>query len=563
MSTVTKLEIDDEAFLIVSLIERCPRVMMLRELCQNAFDAAALADGPKEVRIGCAIVDGVRKLRIWNTGPGMDPVALRAMCDLSSSIGKLKSLDRNFGIGAKVAALPSNHLGLRYRSCTFGRAYEIVLGKRNGIYGRILRPDNRLGSQSGRMVEIVDVSDEIERQGGDLDTDWTEVVLLGMRPEQDTCLDPYDGDPQADPFWAPEYLFRRYGRVPKGVAIYIEPGLQWYQDVRQFTPIMDRLGSYDFHETVETSQGVKIHFILDQAHPSRPWENKSSEGALNNTSSMLAICWANELFDVHRGSNWHYEAPRYGIVFGARHLNVIIELPDTYGVIPEMYRQFLHYRHSSQGHVRAVDFSETVHGSRPQWVKDLAPSGFGDQLGQHAEQLSEDLKFLVSATQFRSSHSERIPDRDPNMNLSEQTRKFVDGVLDACGIEPVLLREKDDIRDRWLEGRAAVYYPETGQAFINMCYDSREAFVANLRYQLRLSREDLALNRKIEALGDFYYVRRIMRALIHGLSKANNPVNWQESHISRAISPEALSTAADDLSDHLWQAEMAAKAYLS
>src|SRR5690349_8712040 len=116
MSKVTGLGVDDEAFLVSSLIDRCPKVMMLRELVQNAIEAARQSPGLKQVRIGTVEVEGVRKLRIWNTGPGMDADALYRMCDLASSIGKVKGLDRNFGMGAKVASLPSNNHGVRYRS---------------------------------------------------------------------------------------------------------------------------------------------------------------------------------------------------------------------------------------------------------------------------------------------------------------------------------------------------------------------------------------------------------------------------------------------------------------
>ena len=39
-SAVTALEVADEDFLIASLIERCPKSMMIRELMMNALEAA-------------------------------------------------------------------------------------------------------------------------------------------------------------------------------------------------------------------------------------------------------------------------------------------------------------------------------------------------------------------------------------------------------------------------------------------------------------------------------------------------------------------------------------------
>jgi hypothetical protein len=95
MSTnaVTALEVTDEPFLIASLIERCPKTAMLRELMMNALEAARHAPaGRRLVEISEQQIDGVSKLTLWNTGPGMDDVELHHICNIASSIGKEKSL---------------------------------------------------------------------------------------------------------------------------------------------------------------------------------------------------------------------------------------------------------------------------------------------------------------------------------------------------------------------------------------------------------------------------------------------------------------------------------------
>jgi C4-dicarboxylate-specific signal transduction histidine kinase len=74
MSTnaVTALEVTDEPFLIASLIERCPKTAMLRELMMNALEAARHAPaGRRLVEISEQQIDGVSKLTLWNTGPGV------------------------------------------------------------------------------------------------------------------------------------------------------------------------------------------------------------------------------------------------------------------------------------------------------------------------------------------------------------------------------------------------------------------------------------------------------------------------------------------------------------
>jgi len=186
------IRVDDQDFLVTSTIERCPKVMMVRELFKNALEAAADAPDDGKVEFLVSDVQGTPKLTIWNNGPGMDEEELARMTNLAASIRKEKGLDKNFGMGAKVASLPSNKRGLRYRSCKDGRVHETILCEREGVYGRLRRFDTD-GNDIGDVVEVTGlIASEGERS---LDADWTEVTLLGNRMEQNTVEDPYDGDP--------------------------------------------------------------------------------------------------------------------------------------------------------------------------------------------------------------------------------------------------------------------------------------------------------------------------------------------------------------------------------
>jgi hypothetical protein len=100
---VTALEVLDEEFLVASLIERCPKTAMIRELMMNALEAAQHAPaGRRLVEISSQSIDGVPKLAMWNTGPGMDAAELTRICNIASSIGKQKSLTGNFGWARKL-----------------------------------------------------------------------------------------------------------------------------------------------------------------------------------------------------------------------------------------------------------------------------------------------------------------------------------------------------------------------------------------------------------------------------------------------------------------------------
>jgi|SRR5579863_2854706 len=137
---VAALRVADEAFLVASTIERCPKTMMIRELFMNAVEAAVQAkEGSRLIEIKMKNVKGIQKLCIWNSGPGMSSIELHHMCDIAASIGKEKGLDENFGMGAKVASLPSNKFGLRYRSCKDEIVSEVILCERDGVYGRLKR----------------------------------------------------------------------------------------------------------------------------------------------------------------------------------------------------------------------------------------------------------------------------------------------------------------------------------------------------------------------------------------------------------------------------------------
>jgi hypothetical protein len=93
-------------------------------------------------------------------------------------------------MGAKVASLPSNQRGIRYRSCKLGRVHEVILCKRDGIYGRL----RRYHPETSEYLEVIDVTDIAVTEGRTLQHDWTEVVLLGNQADQDTVRRPMAGN---------------------------------------------------------------------------------------------------------------------------------------------------------------------------------------------------------------------------------------------------------------------------------------------------------------------------------------------------------------------------------
>ncbi len=218
------------------------------------------------------------------------------------------------------------------------------------------------------LVDFVDVTSVVLQEGGQVDEDRTEVVLMGMHPGQDTVTEPFGGDPEISAFWVPEYLYRRFFAIGSNVQVFICNGLHWLDGSRRFETMTARTAtSFTRYEAVQTTKGVRIHYFYDPAHAERTWENVSSEGALQTSASIVGLVYRGELYDVKSGSPWAYKAPRYGITLGARHISVLIELPDGGPVQPDACRQFIHYRTGAQDHVQAEDFTMLA--------KDIAPHG--------------------------------------------------------------------------------------------------------------------------------------------------------------------------------------------
>ena len=266
-------------------------------------------------------------------------------------------------MGAKVASLPSNQRGIRYRSCKRGRVHEVILCKRDGVYGRL----RRFHPDTGEYLEVVDVTDIVAQDGRPLGFDWTEVVLLGNEANQDTVKDPYNGDPEQDAQWLATYLYHRFYRLPQGLKVVLAKGTNKLDGNRQFLPIPARLNLFEKYETVSCSNGIKVHYLFDAPYDKATGSghNKSISGAVASAVSTCAVIYKDEMYDLRKGKNWTFDAPIFGIPFGAKHISVHIELPDQYAVVPDGYRQFLRYAQGEQPHVSANDFADLVRESRP------------------------------------------------------------------------------------------------------------------------------------------------------------------------------------------------------
>lgn len=578
-SAVSALRVDDQDFLVRSTIDRCPKIMMIRELFKNALEAAQQEQDGKVVF--SVTQDVGPKLSIWNNGPGMDDEELGRMTNLAASIGKMKGLDKNFGMGAKVASLPSNRRGIRYRSCKNGQVHETILCERNGVYGR-LRRFNEDGSSLG---DVIDVTGILKAEGGhSLDSDWTEVVLLGNHAEQNTVMDPYDGDPAQKTFWLATYLYHRFYRLPPNVEVRLLQGTHARKDgSRRFETISARRdkGVFAQHETVQLAGGIQIHYIYD-APMEDTSHNRSVSGSIASNLSTCAVVFKGEMYGVLTGRSWTIEAPTFGIPFGARHLSVHIELPDDYDVLPEGYRQFLRYSSGEQAQVEVKDFAVQVLENRPEWLIDLIHS-MAPNSGDTSDEIRNRLQDLLNKLRIRTN-SPRV-DNDGNLDVDLGTgrgstvdREGAGGVRGEGRQKPddlmvvqtgaqmarmaqnlerapklIPLDDASDIEDKQIVGRAGRYYSTSGELFINMRYPAVDLMQEQLRREYAQAPDPEVLQNMARGLSRNSMINRVGLAVVFALAKRINK-EWDEEAMGKALQPESLSLAADNYYESLQDA---------
>ncbi len=573
---ITPITIRDIEFTVSRQIEQCPKTMMLRELVMNAVEAASKAPAVRRIveLKGKTVAEcgDARKLAIWNTGTGLSSTELDHICDLAASLGKDMALEGNFGMGAKVASLPSNHLGMRYRSCRAGVVSQVILGKREGVYGKVWVPVD------DSFEEVVDVTEQVrEEQEYKLDEDWTEVVLFGNRPDQDTVADPYDGDPKQDRQWITTYLYHRFYSLPDGVNVFLNEGTHPRDGRRQFKPIPQRADAFGRVDAVEVGEGVRIHFYYDPPYQ-EGGHNKSISGSLTSSVSTAAIVFRGEMFDVRKARKWAADAPAFGIPFGARHLSVHVELPDNFPVRHEPYRRFVQLTGADQRQVMVEDFAELVFRNRPEWVieiiNSLAPkaSASTDDLRKELQDLLNELRIQTKSPReadtgihpveeggargARPEHKEGtggenskppVTPTDLIFNPAGAKRANISKNLEQAP-EIIPLREAEDVADKGITGKAARYVRETNQLFVNLTYSAVGSAQDHLGLRYATYEEPEIVRELARQWSERLVMGRVGYAVIYAQAKQLIR-EWTSDDVKKALEPESLSLAADGWRD--------------
>jgi hypothetical protein len=400
----------NQHFAIHHLIEDCPAHTVIRELLKNAEENAVLLSPPGRIEWFAEEVNGVKKLGLFNEGPGMSDDDLRRLMDMAST-GKTLSVEQNFGQGGKVSGLKVSPAGLVYRSCKGGYVHQMVLaaehppGVDHPVYVKV---KVKATQESGEPFwdTVTDVTEKFrDRKDRPLDREWTEVVLIGKREDQDTVEDLLPDARRTN--WLIRQIHQRFYRFQQGIIVRNADatsgqknarnaqGLEYHtvHECRDDGRHEDVVGIHPYYGPVAIRY-CKLRGSYD-VNPEGNSRARTMEAyGIGTRGDHVCVVWKDECYEMVTG--WSRISGPFGVTFGSANVAIQVLLPDTAPVKNNTYRDKLLHRDDSGQTVDVAQFADLVFQHRPQWLIDYVEeearrnntgSNVMDRLRQYLQEL--------------------------------------------------------------------------------------------------------------------------------------------------------------------------------
>jgi hypothetical protein len=325
-----QMGVDNTGFLIDRLGEDCHPLQFLRELTQNSIEA--INDLPdKRGQIVWDVdwnnydLTGVYKLAILDTGIGMTGEEMLKYINHLSASAHEQAHDKNFGVGAKVAAATRNHAGLIYLSWKEdedrGSMTHLWRDPATEQYG-VLRSER----DDGTYRDFSHVTDDVKPDG--IARHGTMVVLLGNAADEDTMQGPPDVASPSE--WIARYLNTRYYTFPEGITVKARQGWKEPRSNTSVNVLRKVTGQMPYLNQHAQASG-EVHLTRATAR----WWILKDEPALQSNSGHyasaghMAALYQDELYEMVTGRSGVARLQMFGVIFG--HNRVVIYLEPENG----------------------------------------------------------------------------------------------------------------------------------------------------------------------------------------------------------------------------------------
>jgi hypothetical protein len=373
----------------------------------------------------------------------------------------------------------------------------------------------------------------------------------------------------------PTSIYRRFYRLPKDVIIRLDADYHKFDTARRFVAIGDRYGKFARTETVEISElNVKVHYLHDPNIGDKSGMRTSASSATSSTSTTCCLIHKNEMYSVMTQQAWSAAAPHFGIPFGSKELCVHIELADD-DARPAGYRERLISKTAGKDIV-PQDFAFCVRERMPDWVKDVIRNASPRPKDNYSD-LERELQALLNKYKVRITGRKLSKVGEPSGEKKGRDfgragsqagtgggagshRTFhetpegstITALYEVYEKAPTItmLDTIEEVVEKGLKGRAALYISGTGQLFVNGLYEAVDRTVEDIEPEFVDQADDEAIRTSLVEAARTAMAYRVGKAVVYALAKKANEY-WGEEDLATALAKESLSLAADDYLESL------------
>ena len=326
--------------LINNLGRDCLPEQYIREFTKNSIEAILRAkENNGVITIDVNWVDWYYQdsnptyISFTDNGIGMSPQEMSNLLNKLSSSSGIKLETDNYGVGAKISALPRNKSGIKYESWQNGKGFMAVMiyDEKLDQYGMMRFQDNE-----GNYKNYAELDEAVKPET--IDQNGTRVTLQGNFIGEDTMQRP-EGIGGTKDFWLLYYLNKKFYKIDQNITLKVRCDYSHNLQEAKFDSKKNRIIDPSSRNCLRIVKGhyesLKNYAVktgeLDLSDAKISWMILNKDRQSNSrefTRGHTCIIKDDEVFDLSAGSS--NKASGFGLIFSSPHVALHIMPNKTY-----------------------------------------------------------------------------------------------------------------------------------------------------------------------------------------------------------------------------------------